>query len=385
MARQQLHQLGAHGARVSVFREEPTRGLPYLGVEWREAGVRRSRRFPGVTRAAEREALAFATHVAQVLESPTAAVEQLTVRTVWQAFWQAHAPDWRPATRQVNAARWAVVEALLNPHTDATTIRGRHLDAVRTALLTTPRRDGETMARNQVAHHLQLVKAVWTWARENDLLPDNPLQPYRIRRGRDYTPLAIPEFQEAEWRRLLAALDYRDPLQWRVWVVVMLAGLLGTRANTLLKLQWAHVDWAARCIRWPARTDKLGRARVQPLPRDAMWALRVARVWQQREAPEAVHVFFGAQQRTRRRHWSYQAAVQALHRWCVRLEIPVVRYRAFHAFRRMRARSVVDATGNINSAAQWLGSVDLQTLKASYLRDRPGDLEAVVPHIKVEE
>lgn len=378
-----VERFGAYGRRVNVFRTT-LRGESVVRVEWRERDatgrpIRRTETFRGPKREAERAAKAFGEGVAQRLAGGAAAATaaRRTVDELWAAYLLAHEVDWRPKTAALARARWKPWSKKAGPRTYADLISPETLDEFRAHLLTVPRRKtGRPMAKNQVAHHIQLVKSVWRWGAMRRLIPWNPLEGYAVRRGRDYAPLAVDEFSPDECAAILGALSARDPKQWRPWVAVVLAAVLAPRSNALLHLTWDAVDLEARTVTWDAAHDKLGRRRVQPLPRDAVWALRVAAVWRRRLGVTSPYVLPGANKRTAEagRPWTYQALNKALHNAADRAGVPWKPYRAMHAFRRMAAKTVLAATGDLELAGRWLGDTDLRVLKRSYLRDRADDL-----------
>jgi integrase len=229
-----------------------------------------------------------------------------------------------------------------------------------------------------VAHHIQLVKSVWRFARQRKLIADNPLVDYAVKKGRDYGALEVPEYTPAEWGRILAQLDFRDSRRWRPWAAIALDGMLAPRSRALLQLTWDDVDLEKRAIRWPGETDKLGRVRVQPLPRDAVFVLRVCRVWARRQGYTGPYVFYGVQARTKTSTWTYAALNKQLHDAADRADVKRVKYRAMHSLRRMAGGNVLAATGDITKVGDWLGDTDMRVLRKSYLRARPDGLATVV-------
>lgn len=362
-------------------------GEPVTRVEWREPDGtgkkrRRTETFRGAKRDREAQAKTFAKAKAEYLAgSPDAPRERFTVKGLWDAYYLANVADWRPKTRTLALQRWKVFcgPDALDPYTFADLVTPESLDAFRVRLLKVNReKTGVPMARNQVAHHIQLVKSVWRHARQRRLIAENVLADYAVRKGRDYTPLEVPEYSPDEWARILSELDYRDARRWRAWVAIALDGLLATRSSALLRIQWTDVNLTTRKISYRSEEDKVGKARVQPLPRDAVFALRVAKVWARRAKYEGPLVFFGAQDRSQHKAWTYSALNKALHDACDRAGVAVVKYRAMHGLRRMRGKTVLEGTGDITKVGAWLGDSDVRVLTKSYLRNRPDDLVGVV-------
>jgi site-specific recombinase XerC len=313
---------------------------------------------------------------------PTLVTSGPTLGELWAHYEQAHRADWAPRTLVLNRGRWEVLAPGFLPSTTyALSVTPDVLDDWRVALSTIARKHGRAMAGNQIAHHTQLVKSVYAFGVRRGLLAHNPIREYRVRRGRSSKPLAVPAFTSREWARLLAVLDYRKPSDWRAWALIALDGLLAPRSLALLKLQWRDLRGLSfeepRTVRWRGEHDKVGNERVQPLPRDAVRVLRICRVWARREGYSGDYVFFGAQARTRHRHYTYSALNGQLVRACDRAKVPRLQYQAMHGLRRLSGTRVLEDHGDVNAAADWLGDVDLGALKRSYLRTSPEYLRPV--------
>lgn len=371
--------VGRYGATVNVF-AMTLNGEAVARVEWRELGQRKTRTFRGPKRDREAMARAFADGTAERLRGgEVVAPKRYTVSELWTLYLTAQAVDWRPKTLTLAKARWRVFTEHVDPRTFADLVCPETLDTWRQSLLTTDTsKTGKPMARNQVAHHIQTVKAVWAWAKHRKLLTENPLADYAVRKGRDYAALEVPEYTPAEWGRILGVLDYRDSRQWRPWAAIALDGLLAPRSNAMLKLEWSDVDMVRRVIRWRGELDKVGRTREQPLPRDAVKVLRICRVWARRQDYTGRFVFYGVQERTRDTHWTYSALNGALHKASDKAKVQRVKYRAMHGLRRMAGGNVLATTGDITKVGDWLGDTDVRVLRKSYLRTRTDHLAAVV-------
>jgi integrase len=378
MSRTKVDTFGRYGSTVNVF-ADTLDGEPVARAEWRENGRRRTETFHGTKRDRESAAKAFAEGTVLRLQGHTAPKPQRrTVGELWAAYVTANETSWRPKTLRLARQRWSVFTNFLSGDTFADLVMPETLDSWRVALLTNHTRRGEPMARNQVAHHIQLVKAVWRHARQRKLIPENVLADYAVKKGRDYKPLEVPEFTGEEWGKLLNALSPRRALHWRAWVAIALDGLLATRSSALLALRWDDIDMHTRTVVWPALTDKVGNVRKQSLPRDAVAALRVAKVWARRDGYTGPFVFYSPHQRTRGKPWTYSALNAALHAAGGRAGVARVQFKAMHSFRRMSANNVLSITGDITKVGKWLGDSDVRVLQNSYLRNRPEDMAAVV-------
>ncbi|MCO4098850.1 MAG: hypothetical protein HEQ38_05500 [Gemmatimonas sp.] len=114
------------------------------------------------------------------------------------------------------------------------------------------------------------------------------------------------------------------------------------------------------------------------IAKEAVFVLRICRVWARRQDYTGAYVFYGVQGRTRASHWTYSALVKQLHDAADRAGVKRIKYRAMHSLRRMVGGNVLNVTGDITKVGDWLGDSDVRVLRKSYLRSRPGALSAVV-------
>lgn len=370
--------VGRYPVTVNVYAIE-VRGEPVARVEWRELGARKTKQFHGAKRDRENMAKAFAQGTVDRLQGvAVVAPRRVTVADLWDAYLTANAPDWRPKTIILAKARWKAFALHTDPMTYADLIQPAHLDGFRKMLLEVDTKRGVPMARNQVAHHIQLVKAVWRFARQRQMLRENPLAEYAVKKGRDYEAMKVAEFTPGDWAKILGALNYRTSHGWRPWAAIALDGLLAPRSRAMLNLRWSDVDLTARAVTWRGELDKVGRTRVQPLPRDAVRVLRICKAWGMREGGGSPYVFPGRQLRTTGKPWTYSALNDALHKATRRAGLEPVKFRAMHGLRRMVAGNVLSLTGDITKVGLWLGDTDVRVMQRSYLRDRPEDAAAMV-------
>jgi hypothetical protein len=345
-------------------------------VRWRAQGLRREKAFPR-TAAGKRHAKAHAlgTHealVGRLSHLPT----RLTVREVFDRYVLASEASWRPKTRVNEHNRWQAFEAVMGPAAMADLVTPDALDDARKRLLATGGVRGKGMVPNQVRAILSNVKRVWRLAVARKWLTENPLAGYKIPWSKDDKVTDVAEFRPEEAAALMQALSPKDSRRWRAHVVCRIAGTQGPRINALLNARDADFDLAARTVVWRAEHDKLGRERVQPLTIDAVAAVRIARIWRHRIGYTGAYLL-PAVRHTRRKAdlpLAYQGLARMLHAACAETGVEAKALRAFHGFRRMAARTVLELTGDVNAAAEWIGDTDLRTVKKSYLKERPESL-----------
>lgn len=375
--RKLIAEFGTHGRSVRVFVEtfSDPRRQELVRVFWREQGKRRMESLPN-SRENQRTLRQYAIGVAQrlALKGPEKEI-RLTMRELGERFVKAHpVPEtWRKKTLATWQARWKVWVTFATPDRWIDTVTPETLDDFRTAL----REQG--YAVNQIANHVQMVKSVYLFARERRYISENRIAGYRMKLSRDQRRLQVPEWTTEDAARILAQLNPRHGRQWRAYVAIVLDAVLGGRSNALLHLEWrdVHLD-PSRLLHWRPELDKLGKDRLQPLPRDAVRALRIARVWRRRIGYTGPYVLPGARgKRKATGPYTYQALNYQLRHAAKRAGVRWVPYRAMHGFRRMVLGNVLALTGNLTRAGQWIGDTDARTLSRSYVRERPEELRDV--------
>lgn len=241
-------------------------------------------------------------------------------------------------------------------------------------------------ALNQVRQTLNVVRLVFRWAIEHELLTHSPLAVLRWKKRNDMQkPLEPGEFTTEEFEKMLRQLDRADARQWRGWVFLMLVGHHGQRANAVLHLRWSDVDMDRGVIVWPARYQKQGKDFEQPLLWESISALRTAQAWREKaltyrvlphhKSPnagpaalaESDWVLFA--ERDKAKPMSYQSMHYHLIQAEKRAGLTHKAYAAAHAFRRMVVGNVIDATGDRMMGLEYVGDTDVKQLK-SYDRRR---------------
>jgi integrase len=365
-----LKVYGEHGRRVRVYIEQtPTR---YVRVRWREGNRRKTESWHD-TRENREKAHAYAKGVAARLEHRIAAPPApIALFDLYNKYLQANT-HWRGKTRTNSEARWKKFQSFAGMSRAAHTVTMEMLDEFRAELRKPDAaRGGKPHAINQVGEHVKVVKAVFRFARLRKLIAENPLADYVVKLPKDEKRDEMAEYSNEEWGAVLGALSPRRAKEWRAYCAVLLAGVLSTRINALLNLRWPDVDLTSpRSVLWRSATDKMGHERRQALPRDAVRALRIARVWAHRAGYAGDLVFFGAQERTQAadKPYTYAALNAALLRAEEAAGVAHIAYRAMHGYRRTAGGNVLDATNDPYQAMEWLGQTDLRTTM-KYLKKR---------------
>jgi integrase len=374
--------LATFGTRPHTVRViQRTRGASStVLLEWRELGVKQRRVV--ATNDTKRETIASAKaeakrlnarlvrgempHVAPVVTPPDA----VTVADVYEAHVALREDGWRPRTRELAADVYRAWAAFAGADTDVSTQGVLTLKAFRKELVRLGREPASA------TRHLQRVRGFYKSAIEAGVLASHPIASARITTAKDEQAVPVPEFSPDETERLVTHFDPRQRTQWRPWAVMMLAAILGPRANALLHQTRDNLDMGTRTLFWPAHTDKVGKERTQALPRAAVLVLRIVRVWHARESYTGPWLFPSPQWKTQgdRKPWTYAALWLSLGKACDAVGVSREPMQAMHAFRRYAANTVLRATGgDITAVSYWLGDSDLRVLQRSYLRTRDDD------------
>lgn len=379
--RRELFRAGRHGDMVrAVLDTREDRAIVY----YRDAdGVEHKRKF-AATKEGRAEAIAFAQgwHAERermVQERKAAnAPAAITVRQLWDAFKASEFSDeagegLRKATQISYAQHFKRFELYVG--------KDRIAETVKVPELATMRKEerAEGRALNQTRQTMNVVRIVFRWGIEHELLAHSPLAVMRWKTRKDaQKPLAPDEYTTAEFEKILAAVDKDDTRQWRAWVFLMLVGHYGQRANAVLHLRWRDIDTEADTITWPARYQKQGVDLVRPLLWEAWSALLVAKAQRERVATfrklkhhtnalaaaerldEADWVLFA--ERDKAQPMSYQSMHYHLMKAEERAGVEPKPYRKAHGFRRMVVGNVIEATGDRMLGLEVVGDKDPKVL-----------------------
>lgn len=382
--RRTLGTYGRRGDRVRVL-IDATRDR--VEVLFRDAdGIDRKRIF-GNDKAGRAEALAWAETFHQERAKRLAektAPKPITMRQLWREYTQSPAwHDLRDASRPNYADRWRLWVRFIGEDAIAGDVRLLDVDRFIVRMREIPTANGAPRAINQIRQVLNVVRTVFNWAQSRELLTRNDFALFRWKRPKDARALEPEEYTAEEFARLLAAASPQDARTWRIHVALILAGVHGQRARSVLHLRWADV--AGGMIRWPGEFMKQGEDHAQPLTWEALAALETARYWtQERQGRDFTRQ--SARQRAARaalaaspwvlpghgdttKPWGYQAAWKALKALETSAGVPHKAFRAWHGMRKMASGNVSDATGDARLGLEWIGDRDMSQAK-SYLKQR---------------
>lgn len=353
---------GEHGSTVKAF-EEPARRR--CVVRWYEQGLPKKKTFPGITAESRAEAKHFAKvfhHARQQVMRQRAS----TSRELFEAYVAAKtsgARPWREPTRKNALWRWSPWEEFIGRETDPDAITLGDLDRFWARC----RQLGANP--NQTKQTVSLVKAVYRYGFTRKLIQTNEPAGFENKLAPTEGPMEVEEYHPTEYGKLIGALDPTRAGDWRLWCLLKLAGSLGARIRTLLELRWDDFNLAAGTITLRPEAMKQGREHVQPLPADAVEAYHVAAQWATTLRTGSRWVFPAASIRSKRAHYTYQAAWLRLRRVEDAAGVTHQPFRAFHGARRMVVSDIYDATGDLEAAMDFIGDRDLKQ-KRSYLKRR---------------
>lgn len=347
--------------RVRVFEEEG-RVLAY----WWEGGRRQYEVYPA-TAAGRVQAKAFAKGCFERLTAPPR-TSRITTREMWARFVEAEGPRLRPSSMKLYGAAWRKWEVFVGAETPAEDVPTEAAARFRGAM-------ARRHVINQVRNFIRVVKLVYAWADELEIITRNRVTRYRMKIGKDELVRSPPEFRSEEWEAILSAMGSgQHPRTWRAYCAVLLQGAQGDRINATLQLRWADVDLVLGSLQWPRATNKQGKARWQPITPEGLSALLTARWWAEKLRLRSEYVLPGSTPKAQ--HYTYAAYSDVLDRAEARAGIRHQRGRGSHGFRKMSAGNIHARTGDALLAMQWVGDKDPRMMEP-YLKTRDDRLEAL--------
>lgn len=366
--RKRITRFGIRPHAVSVFSEATASGR-YCRAQWRVKGKIAVRSWPD-TPEGRREAKAFAETLATELRSPAKA-PPITLTELWARYVDAEFEALRPKTRVNYRLHWRAWSLFAHEDTRAEAVSRETLDEFRKAL------KGRGIAISQIRKHVELIKRVYRFGVDRELLPPVRLLDYQVKAAKDEKTQATAEYRGEDARKIIAALSSTKSTEWRAWLFTTIAHFTGARTNAILHLTWDDVDFESALVTWRARWDKVGKERRQPVPNQVVHALRQAEVWRAVDGYSGPWVFYTARQQWKGdRPMTYGGVQWMLRQAERRAGISHVHMNAMHRFRRGIVGDVIEATGgNVRLAMAYIGDDVRQATK--YVKDRDEQLQEV--------
>ena len=383
---------------VRVFRE-PAHGVNRVRVQWRENDQLRTESFDD-TRKGIAEAKAFAEGVHERLQvREKGPIAPISLRKLFQAHLDAKTTEWRANTLRLLRWRWGKLELAVGRHTPAHLLTREQLDTLKNTLL-------ETHSPNQVRMAIKAVTSVIRWGVDRDLIPPTKVVTYTAKFSKDIAATApkMAEYEADDRAKVIAQFDPRDARQWRPWALSVLFAYCGPRQHAARHLEWRDIDLDDGTITYRLELDKMGNARVQPMPEPVREAFRVAYGWRLAAGYAGAFVFFrpakglrdlanGSYETARRakratatvdKPYTYQAYNEALHAAEKRAGVTPVRYRAAHGFRRGISGDIHAKTGSSKKAAEWIGDKSVRIVERHYILTREEELRKTAELVGTE-
>lgn len=389
-------------------------------VQWRELGARTlsTESFEN-TRSGKAEAKAFMKGTHERLTEPRAAApvvadatEPMTLKELKEEYFAAHVNAWKTKTLQGKASRWKLIGLLIPERTLASAVTPKMLDTAVTSLVTTPiARKHKKRSINQVRMTIAELTAAFRWAvDERGILPPTRVVTYAPKLGALKKQVVdTAEYSADERARLIAALDPRDPMQWRAWALNTVFGFCGPRQTATRHLEVTDIEldpvvWKdgqpvfGGRIHWPSETDKMENERTQPMPAPVAEAFWIALGWREFDEYTGRFIFYGAQRRTRgqalrrdthrakakeslegvaidEKPYTYSALNAAMKKAEDRAGIEHINYRSTHGHRRGVSGDIHQATGSSKKAADYIGDRSTKVVEKHYLLTRVENLD----------
>lgn len=366
--RRTLAVYGRHGRSARVFLE---RGGELVRVQWRLNGALKTESFPNDAKGTQ-DARDYAQGVVESLEKRRAAPVALKVRELWAKYEQAEFPHLRPRTRTLNADAWRKWELVVGRETLAEDLGPDSLADLRAGL------ERQGLAVRTIGRVIAGIKTVYNWGEGQELLARNRMHRYRYKVAKDKRPTKVPEFRADEFDAIIAHLPMeRRSRRWRAGGIVRICGYQGNRQIAVRHLKVTDFDLERNRIRWDARWDKLGREWWQPLrwqTREVLALVLVHHAAMDYQGPWLFPKPRGASAKDPDPVYTAQALWAALTEAERLAGVPHQRRRGAHGFRRMLARDVLAATGNLRTAAEAIGDRSTAVLEEHYLNPREDEV-----------
>lgn len=410
--RKTLARFGRRGDQVRVCVDARRNRIE---VYYKDLDGVEHKRIHANTKEGKSEALAWAetylterTRIANARLAPEKR-EPITIRELWEKYLESPAfSDLRDATKINYPDRWRKWEAFMKPEAipDQTTLHD--IDRFREQA-TSP---AVGLALNTVRGIIQVVRIVYNWGQSRKLVTNNDLALFRWKQPKDVKPLEPGEFTTIEYEALLRTFDpltlmdgsLHAAKNWRPWVTLMIMGHHGQRWRSVRHLRESDLNWETGLVTWPGKYQKQGKDVIQPITHGLYSALIVARYWRDRhlvnrptgrvrgEAGKFIRdpkledtpidspwILFAERKKTNPYSYSsFQYQLVKAEKLAVlpdgTIGIAHEDYRGGHAFRRMTMGNILEATGDLMTAMNYLGDQDLKQAK-SYDRRKQQRIE----------
>jgi len=373
--RRTLAVFGPSSNRVRVYVET---GGRYVRVQWFTDEVKHKKAWPN-TPAGRAQAEAWAAEFAEArtLSGTSRAQPRVTTRQLWARFSDSEFSHLRQKTRRNYIDHWARWELFIGREFIAEDAKLADLASFRARL------EHEGYALSQIRKGVGVVKMVYAWGLRYELLATNRLHLYRFTVAKEDRYDSPDEYTTEERSRLVAAFSPQKLGEWRPSVAVMIAASLGPRMNAILHLRWDDVDFEKGPVWWRARWDKNGREWNQGLTYEGYGALLTALWWREKDGYAGPWVLYsnrkqkqslGDDPRAVYHPTSLERALTLAER---RAGVEHKPYRGMHGFRRGVCGDVLELTGDIKLALDFIGDTDIG-MAGKYLKRRDERLAGVV-------
>jgi integrase len=340
-------------------------------VRWGPKGARRQRSWPctdaGATAAEDffhgRATRVGATSLAVPANRGATGLGEtrpLSTNDLWQDFDTARAPELSPKTIKLYGDAFREWQQEIGSHTPAGAFDVKTIGAFRATLEKRP------LATATIRMIIRNIKIVYRWGTTFHGLPETPWPKYEFRVAKGKKTKQRAEYREHEFVRIWRARDPKRSDEWRSWVAIGLLGIYGSRGSELVGLQW---DWIkGDRIIIPGECVKTGEELEFELFALTRGILEVAKAWRLKLGYRGPYVLFPGQAKGRTHqsksaHYTIGSLISVLHTAERRVNVPTVKFRATHGFRRGLVGDLIDETGDCTLAIQAIGDIDMNMLK----------------------
>jgi integrase len=370
-SRKEIAKLGRRGRWVRVV-EGVHRGAKVYWVEHKVLPDLRRTAVPFPrTRAGKVEATNYATGIALEQEQAAKPAEplRLTVDQLWVRYVEAEFPAFRPNTKRIYRDGWKPWALFVGPATIAEDLGRDSMAQLRAEL------DRRGWAVNTIRKTFGVVRAVYKWALEGELIQRNRVGTYVYKVPKEQRPKSPAEFRQEDLDGMLAALPLDSTRHWRAHAVLAVCGNQGARQWSVLHLTWPDVHFDAGEIIWQGAWNKTGETWDQPMREATRAVLEVALLRRSEAGYEGPYVFFPARLGNKQGFYTEQSLWYALKAAEIDAKIPHLPGRGAHGLRRLLAGEVNELTGSMKTAMDAIGDRTIR-MAERYLKVRNDRLVA---------
>jgi site-specific recombinase XerD len=336
-----------------------------LVCEWYESRLRREKSWPD-KKGNVVIARSWAKDWADLRLNPDKpAPTRVTMRELWDLYQTECWATLSPNTQRLYADDWKKWELYAGRTAVAEEVAKATLHGFRRHL------EQRGLGVNSVGQAIKTCKVVYNWGEREEVIERNRWRLYQYKIAKKDKPQSPEEYNPQETAAMMANVSPTGR-GWRAWVALTILEQQGVRQVSGLQLKWSDLRLNERKVMWPSETDKNARGLLQPLRKQTVRALRVARDHAKRMGVKSPYVLYSA--RIPGKHYTAQSLWAALTLAEKKGGVTHKPMRAAHSLRRKLVGDLSDSTGDTLLALRLVGDRDPRRAE-DYRKDRPEEAE----------